>query len=1122
MERASTRNLRKKLPPLAGTLLALSMGCIMGPFGAPTAHAAPQQESAPSIRGFPKDETPYSRGAIPEDLHPGGKPPTPSNAVVGKAHGKDLSLAELSALSGASGPAIFIADPVVSNTDATLTSTDTANDGETSIAVNPQNTNEIVISAFSGGWGGGGSNAVIYHSIDGGLTWSRQGVPPPLDNNITGPNDWAFDYGRANRLSGTMLSDCITGVGCSDLITGTTTNPASTASWLWNNVGAPLTTQLTNNLNPTSITGRRVDQPWILVNRDTGTASQDNVYVAYDDFNGNQDMRVAVSLNSNPPNFTVDQDVGDSTGGGVNPGLRMAKDPRTGFMYALWQSCTANCDTNSAKSIDFMLNRSTDNGATWTLNSSAGGIVVANGDSFQPRPKFGTVNALLGGIDHATVDPNTGVLYYVYGDRDNTSGVQRLAVRRVSSDGSGGVTVSAATWVSPDVNAAAIPSAAVAQDGTLGVFYYTFDGFTADNFPIYSTWFAQSKDQGATFSQNRLLTFLSPAKDDGAVDSRQRVLGDYMQMKAVNNCFYGAFTGNGAAFGRPVSNNDPIFFKTCTGPQLQVNTTLTVPESCVGATTTAPLQVCNAGLENLIVSGITSSSTRFTVTPTSGGFPVNISPDSCYPFQVAYTPTAAGPSTANLTIASNDPANSSTVVAVNSSAEEPSLTATFENGGTFGEVLLGASKLLNLEVLNQSNVCALVVNGLARTAGDADFAFAGLVAPLAFPVTLPPGSNIDLPVAFTPGTFGPKAATFSLTSNDPDGSPLPFGVLGNSPAPELTLSGDLAFGKACAGTEPERTVDICNVGTLNTLNVDASLAGVGCGDFAIVGNPFPAEISHDFCVGLKVKYAPNSVGVHGGCDLVITSNDPDESPTTVALSGTTPTPTISVGGNQFFSPTVNQSVGDCSSVKGFPVQNNGECPLTITDVHINQGGGDYGLQGLPTPAFPVNLDQGEQLGDGVDGLAIKFAPLAVVRKSQATIAVTYKNDPLAGTTETITRGICGEGVNTGARVLVTKAGVPLAKVEKIQLLRINANRNRKVLDSQDVTLNAVLQTVPSVDACQGFSYHREYGSVTNPIQLLPGSYQVTVQAIINGKKSSKSVGFDVNTCGFNQSIIVNF
>ena len=432
---------RGKLIPLLGAMLSLGICNVITPFAIETSVAA--GNPAPSVRSYPKDTTPYFRGVFAEDFQPKGNPAIPAEVQKGTPGGKprgDKSVSGSASLAGASGPSIFIADTVVSNTNTNLTNTDTANDGETSIAVNPQNTNEIVISAFSGGWG---AAATIYHSTDGGLTWSQQGVPPPVNlNSITGPNDWAFDYGRNNQLSGGILNDCVPNVGCSDVVTGTTTNPANTASWLWNLVGGPpAATQRTNNLNPTSITNRTVDQPWTLVNRDTGTATQDNVYVAYDDFNGNQDMRVAVSLNSNPPNFTVDQDVGDSTGGGVNPGLRMAKDPRTGYMYALWQSCTSNCGTNNAKGIDYMLNRSTDNGATWTLNGNPGGIVVANGDSFQPRPKFGTVNALLGGIDHATVDPNTGALYYVYGDRDNTSGVQRLAVRRVTSNGSGGVNV---------------------------------------------------------------------------------------------------------------------------------------------------------------------------------------------------------------------------------------------------------------------------------------------------------------------------------------------------------------------------------------------------------------------------------------------------------------------------------------------------------------------------------------------------------------------------------------------------------------------------------------------------------------------------------------------------------
>jgi hypothetical protein len=106
---------------------------------------------------------------------------------------------------------------------------------------------------------------------------------------------------------------------------------------------------------------------------------------------------------------------------------------------------------------------------------------------------------------------------------------------------------------------AAIPSVTVAQNGAVGVFFYTFDGFSSDGFPIFSAHLSLSNDRGITFSDRVLETFLSVAKDNG--DPRQRVLGDYMQMKAVENTFYGAFTGNGVPFGRPFANNDPIFFK---------------------------------------------------------------------------------------------------------------------------------------------------------------------------------------------------------------------------------------------------------------------------------------------------------------------------------------------------------------------------------------------------------------------------------------------------------------------------------------------------------------------------------------------------------------------------------
>ena len=83
----------------------------------------------------------------------------------------------------------------------------------------------------------------------------------------------------------------------------------------------------------------------------------------------------------------------------------------------------------------------------------SGGLTVATADSDQPAPKFGTVNCLLGGIDHAAVDPNTGDVYVVYGNRDSGTGNNRLAIRRLTDNGAGGVNVGTENFVTDQVHA---------------------------------------------------------------------------------------------------------------------------------------------------------------------------------------------------------------------------------------------------------------------------------------------------------------------------------------------------------------------------------------------------------------------------------------------------------------------------------------------------------------------------------------------------------------------------------------------------------------------------------------------------------------------------------------------
>lgn len=413
---------------------------------------------------------------------------------------------------------------------------------EPSIAVNPANPNQIALTRFNTAWP---NNADLLYSTDGGQTWTNQTsipVPPGVNGTSGCPCDQTIDYGRNGTLYGTFLTS-------TDVVTGSTPDPTQASSWQWN--GNPAQTTNGTHTSP--------DQPWLLVNRDPTTASQDDVYVAYDHFDGNPDARVSVSYGATPVNITVDNIAGLESPLATNPGLRMASDPRNGTMYVLYEQSTGN---TQPKNVTYLLNRSTDGGATWTLNGNNNGLVVDTVNSDQaPGFKFGTVNALLGGVDHAAVDPNNGDVYVAYGQ--DVSGGNQIRVRRLTDNGSGGLTVGPAVNVST-LTDTALPSVAVNSEGTIGVLYDSFDGNSSTGFPIFTAHFAQSTDHGATFTDSVLQSFQSPVTDNG--NGRQRVLGDFHQLKSVGRSFYGVFSGNTNAIPATNPPIDALFFRVTPPP----------------------------------------------------------------------------------------------------------------------------------------------------------------------------------------------------------------------------------------------------------------------------------------------------------------------------------------------------------------------------------------------------------------------------------------------------------------------------------------------------------------------------------------------------------------------------
>jgi hypothetical protein len=180
---------------------------------------------------------------------------------------------------------------------------------------------------------------------------------------------------------------------------------------------------------------------------------------------------------------------------------------------------------------------------------------------------------------------------------------------------------------------------------------------------------------------------------------------------------YGDYNGNACAAGRlfaswasatspptispPSTNIDTFLSVALVGdvPLIQVPGDLAFAETCVGSTSSQTLEVCNTGNSNLeIFPTIVSSDAQFSVTAPSGGYPVIISPDFCFPFEVQFTPSGSGPQVSTLTLTTNDPANGTVEVTATGSGGEPDIATAIADAGAFGEVCRGDLKDLDLTI----------------------------------------------------------------------------------------------------------------------------------------------------------------------------------------------------------------------------------------------------------------------------------------------------------------------------------------------------------------------------------------------------------------------------------------
>ena len=399
---------------------------------------------------------------------------------------------------------------------------------EPCIAVNPANPQQMIISTFGYGSWISSATAQLWYSTNGGASWAIAFAVPTQNGYGFFVDDQNYAYDGAGVLHGVILVQ--SSAGALSVSHGSTTNVNSSAAWNWTSP---------------AIASVNVDQPWIAI-------SGASVAVAYDNFNSGftfSEERVAISTD-NGATFGAALNRAVCSPGRVNtsivnPGLRVAADAQGDFFILC--GVRTNNDISGVPLVNYRLNRYSAGSADWDFTTASpdpiGALAITNGSSRQGNNgsySFGGINYLLGNTTAIAVNTNGSRVYVVYGLSD-ASAIGHLYLQKLVASGTNLIKSGPALALSSTNFSAALPSVAVATNGTVAVLFDEFDG---TNFHVR---LAVSLDEGASIAASgELYSFATNGMVLGyGTTSHNRLLGDFARMLANVNSFYGTFAGRG-------------------------------------------------------------------------------------------------------------------------------------------------------------------------------------------------------------------------------------------------------------------------------------------------------------------------------------------------------------------------------------------------------------------------------------------------------------------------------------------------------------------------------------------------------------------------------------------------
>ncbi|HEX5038096.1 MAG TPA: choice-of-anchor D domain-containing protein [bacterium] len=238
----------------------------------------------------------------------------------------------------------------------------------------------------------------------------------------------------------------------------------------------------------------------------------------------------------------------------------------------------------------------------------------------------------------------------------------------------------------------------------------------------------------------------------------------------------------------------------------------------------------------------------------------------------------------------------------------------------FGNAEVGAPKTKRIILYNEGT--AQLLGTISATAH---------FAPSISTFSVAPGQGVNVDIALTPTALGPVSGMLTVSSNDPDSSPLPISLTGNGIQQYLGVStSSLNFGTIPAGESLTKIVKITN------------LACGSCGDpFVLTLSGIHTNVTPPFTVtapvtslapgestNLSVTYAPTSSGSKTG-KLSFTTNDPLNASKDISLSG-------GAAASNLDPSALNLNFGDVHlgtmQTRSFTIRNKGASTLSISNI----------------------------------------------------------------------------------------------------------------------------------------------------------------------------------------------